>query len=107
MEEMCQFFQALKWKDETSNICCRSGKVVLVSLHEPFQESKQSFKDPFFLAKISSYNSILAFTSMGASLKENARMASNCEMIEKACTCPMLKKHYVVEWVHSHLLKQN
>ena len=66
MEEICQFYQAVKGKDETSNICCRSGKVVLVSLHGPLQESKQLFKDPLFLTKVSSCNSILKFTSMGA-----------------------------------------
>jgi len=82
MEEISQFCQAVKWKDETSNICCRSGKVVLVSLHDPLQESKQLFKDPLFLVKVRSFNSIFAFTSMGVSLTENARIASNWQMIE-------------------------
>jgi hypothetical protein len=77
MEEIGQFCQAVKWKDETSNICCRGGKVVFVSLHDPLQESKLLFKDPLFLTKVSSYNNILAFTSTGASLTENGRIASN------------------------------
>jgi hypothetical protein len=45
MEETCQFYQTVKGKDETSNICCRSGKVVLVSLRDPLQEPKQLFTD--------------------------------------------------------------
>jgi len=34
------------------------------------KEFKQLYKDPLFLFKVSSYNSILTFTSMGASLME-------------------------------------
>jgi len=33
VEEICQFCQAAKWKDETANSCCLSGKLVLVPLH--------------------------------------------------------------------------
>jgi len=46
VEEICQFCQAVKWKDETANSCCRSGKVVLASLHDPSQEFKQLFIYP-------------------------------------------------------------
>jgi hypothetical protein len=34
IEEICQFCQAAKWKDETANSCSRGGKVVLVPLHD-------------------------------------------------------------------------
>jgi hypothetical protein len=34
------------------------------------KEFKELYKDPLFLFKVSSYNSIFAFTSMGASLME-------------------------------------
>jgi hypothetical protein len=27
VEKMCQFLQAVRWKDKTINICCLSGKV--------------------------------------------------------------------------------
>jgi hypothetical protein len=40
MEEVYQFCQAVNWKDETANSCCRSGKVVLAPLHVPPQEFK-------------------------------------------------------------------
>jgi hypothetical protein len=46
VEEICQFCQALTWKDETANSCCRSGKVVLAPLHDPPQEFKQLFIYP-------------------------------------------------------------
>jgi hypothetical protein len=29
VEEICQLCHAVKWKDETTNSCCRSGNVVL------------------------------------------------------------------------------
>jgi hypothetical protein len=74
MAEICQFCQAVKWKDETAKSCCRSGKVVLAPLAEPTQDFKQLFEDPLFLVKIRSYNSIFAFTSVSVSLTENARI---------------------------------
>jgi len=46
MEEICQFCQVIKWKDETANSCCHSRTVVLAPLHDPPQEFKQLFKDP-------------------------------------------------------------
>jgi len=74
MEEICQFSQAVRWKDETTNSCCRSGKIVLARLHDPPQVFKQLFEDPLFLVKVRPYNSIFAFTSMGESLAENSRI---------------------------------
>jgi hypothetical protein len=68
LEEICQFFQAVRWKDKTTNSCCRSGKIALQRLRDPRQEFKQLFEDPLFLVKVRSYNSIFAFTSMGESL---------------------------------------
>jgi len=73
MEEICQFFQAVRWKDKTTN-SCRSVKFFLVRLHDPPQEFKQLFVDPLFLVKVRSYNSIFAFTSMGESLAANSRI---------------------------------
>jgi hypothetical protein len=35
MEEICQFSQAVRWKDKTTNSCCRSGKIILARLHDP------------------------------------------------------------------------
>jgi len=44
MEEICQFYQAIKWKDERTNSCCHSRTVVLAPLHDPPQEFKQLFR---------------------------------------------------------------
>jgi hypothetical protein len=74
MEEICQFYQAVRWKDKTTNSCCRSGKILLARLHDSPQEFKQLFEDPLFLDKVRTYNSIFAFTSMGESLAENSRI---------------------------------
>jgi hypothetical protein len=38
------------------------------------KEFKQLYINPLFLDKVSSYNSIFAFTSMGASLMENVQI---------------------------------
>jgi len=43
MEEICQFCQAVIWKDDTANSCSCSGKVMLAQLHDPPQEFKQLF----------------------------------------------------------------
>ena len=40
--EICQFFQAVKWKGETLNICCRSGEVFAL-LHDLPQDFKVFF----------------------------------------------------------------
>jgi hypothetical protein len=42
VEEICQFFQAVKWKGETLNTCCRSGQL-FSPLHAPLQEFKELF----------------------------------------------------------------
>jgi hypothetical protein len=43
MEEICEFYQAVKWKDKIANSCFRNGKVGLASLYDPPQELKQLF----------------------------------------------------------------
>jgi hypothetical protein len=73
VEEICQFFQAVKWKGETLSSCCRSGEV-FASLHDPPQEYKELFEDPLYLFKVSYCNNIFPCTSMGASLTENSRI---------------------------------
>jgi hypothetical protein len=65
MEEICQFCQAVKRKDETANICCRSGKVALARV-------QTAVCRPTVVIKVRSYNSIFTFTSIGALLAENA-----------------------------------
>jgi hypothetical protein len=71
LEEICQFCQAVKWKDETANICYSNREVVLAPFYNPPQEFKHMPEDPLFLLKIRSYNSIFAFTCMGASLTKS------------------------------------
>jgi hypothetical protein len=98
VEEICQFCQAIKWKDETANSCCHSRTVVLAPLHDPPQEFKQLFKDPLLLEKVRSYNIIFAFTSMGAWRTENARTDEQLEDTQETCTCTMFKEHSVTCW---------
>jgi len=45
VEEICQFFQAVKWKGATLNICCCSGEV-FAPLHDPPQGFKELFEEP-------------------------------------------------------------
>lgn len=84
MEEICQFCEAVERKDATANCCCRSGKVVLASLHDSPQGYKQLYEDPLFVTKVWSYNSNFAFTSMAASLAE---MSGFTEQLVKAQEC--------------------
>jgi len=41
MEEIYQFYQAAKYKDETAINRIRSGKVVLSPLHDPRQDFRR------------------------------------------------------------------
>ena len=66
MEEICQVFQAVRWKNKTS-IFCRSGKIVLALLYDSPQEIKQYFEDPLLTVKVRSYNNIFASVSIGVS----------------------------------------
>jgi len=93
VEEICQFCQAIKWKDETVNSCCHRRTVVLAPLHDPPQEFKHLFKDPLFLVKVRSYKSIFAFMSMGAWLMENARIDEQLEDTQDVCTLVSTKVH--------------
>jgi hypothetical protein len=54
MEEIRQFCHSVKWRDETENISCSSGKVVLAPSYNPPQEFKHLPEDPLFLVKIKS-----------------------------------------------------
>jgi hypothetical protein len=48
MEEICQFCLSVKWRDETVNICCSSGKVVLAPSYNPPKKFKHFSEDPLF-----------------------------------------------------------
>ena len=103
MEEICQFCEAVKWKDETAHSCCHNRTVVLAPLHDPPQEFKQLFKDPLYLVKVRSYKSIFAFMSMGAWLTENAGIDEQLEDTQEACTCTVFKGHCVMcRYVPTH-----
>ena len=107
MEEICQFCQAVKWKDATANSCSCNRRVVLAQLHDPPQEFKQLFKDPLFLVKVRFYNSICALMCLGSSLtKEMPQLTSNWKMLQKACTCYVFKEQYFTKQVHCYLMKQ-
>jgi len=51
MEEICLFFQAVRFKDDTGKSCCRSGKVVLAPLGDLSQEFKELFENHPFWSK--------------------------------------------------------
>jgi hypothetical protein len=106
VEELYQFFQAVRWKDKATNICCRSGKFVLAGLYDPPQEFKQLFEDPLFLVKVRSYNSIFAFTSMGESLAENSRIDEQLANAPEGGYTFRVQEHYVTVSVLCCLLNQ-
>jgi len=62
---------------------------VFATLHEPSQDSEKiQFEDILYLVKVGSYNSIFAFTSMCASLTENAGIDEQLvEVRECVYTC--------------------
>lgn len=76
MNKICDKCYALKWKNETKGFCCLNGKVVLTPLHEVslilhhFLTSNDLNTNKPYVDNIRAYNSILAFTSLGANIDE-------------------------------------
>ena len=77
LEVRCAFCHALKWEGESDNMCCLRGAVVLAPPTEPPQEFALLWSNPHFQKRIRAYNSIFAFTSMGASLRESVALDRN------------------------------
>lgn len=69
---MCPFCQAVKLEDETANSRCHSRNVVLAQMHDSPQNFRELLKDGLILVKVTSYNSIFSFKSIGSSFAENA-----------------------------------
>ncbi|CAG8642701.1 17360_t:CDS:1, partial [Cetraspora pellucida] len=74
MNVVCNKCQALKWKDETINFCCLNGKVILASLDplllvlEYLLIKMNPNTSMAYVHNIHSYNSVFAFTSLGANV---------------------------------------
>jgi hypothetical protein len=71
MDKICQYCQALKFRNETTGMCCASGKVVLAPLPIPPEPLKsflagESDDSKLFLRKIRKFNSCFQMTSFGA-----------------------------------------
>lgn len=71
MDEVCQYCNALKFKEETPGMCCSNGKVKLPTLNPPPEPlsslvSGVSPESKHFLSKIQQYNSCFQMTSFGA-----------------------------------------
>jgi len=76
MNIICSYCYALKWKNETKGFCCMNGQIVLAPLL-PAPEILYNFlttQDPDanepYVKLIRAYNSLLAFTSLGANIDE-------------------------------------
>ncbi|XP_055924623.1 uncharacterized protein LOC129956714 [Argiope bruennichi] len=71
MDKVCQYCQALKFRNETPGMCCASGKVVLSPLPTPPEPllsllAGESDDSKLFLRKIRKFNSCFQMTSFGA-----------------------------------------
>ncbi|XP_025407422.1 uncharacterized protein LOC112681377 [Sipha flava] len=71
MDKICQYCQALKFRNETIGMCCASGKVVLAPLPIPPEPLKsflagESDDSKLFLRKTRKFNSCFQMTSFGA-----------------------------------------
>lgn len=78
MDFICEHCGALKFKNETSGLCCLNGKVVLPPLNPPIGilhalVSGTTAESKHFLDKIQTYNSLFQMTSFGATdvIKDN------------------------------------
>ncbi|KAE9535543.1 hypothetical protein AGLY_007444 [Aphis glycines] len=71
MDKICQYCQALKFRNETIGMCCAYGKVVLAPLPIPPEPLKsflagESDDSKLFLRKTRKFNSCFQMTSFGA-----------------------------------------
>lgn len=75
MDEVCQYCQALKFRNEAAGMCCASGKVVLSPLPAPpepllsknrINVTGNSDDSKLLLRKIRKFNSCFQMTSFGA-----------------------------------------
>ncbi|KAE9524196.1 hypothetical protein AGLY_015441 [Aphis glycines] len=71
MNKVCQYCQALKFRNEAAGMCCASGKVVLSPLPAPPKPllsllTGNSDDSKLFLRKIRKFNSCFQMTSFGA-----------------------------------------
>ncbi|UYV82493.1 hypothetical protein LAZ67_21002525 [Cordylochernes scorpioides] len=71
MDSTCRFCGALRWKDESSGMCCSNGKVRLPLIDlppEPLRSllSGENSDSVHFLRNIRKYNSCFLMTSFGA-----------------------------------------
>ncbi|KAL7291682.1 hypothetical protein TKK_0014713 [Trichogramma kaykai] len=78
MDKQCEFFHALKFKNETPGMCCVGGKVQLPELESPPEPlstlvSGTTRQSKQFLANICKYNSCFQMTSFRATqiIREN------------------------------------
>ncbi|PKY62812.1 hypothetical protein RhiirA4_489984, partial [Rhizophagus irregularis] len=77
MNKICDKCYALKWKNKTKGFCCLDGQVILSPLHEapPMLYNLLTSNDPNtdkpYVNNIRAYNSIFAFTSLGANIDED------------------------------------
>lgn len=71
MDQTCRFCGAKKYKNETPSMCCKSGKVKLLSLQAPPHElfkymTGETPESKHFLRNIRPYNACFQMTSFGA-----------------------------------------
>ncbi|UYV63109.1 hypothetical protein LAZ67_2003163 [Cordylochernes scorpioides] len=71
MDTTCRFCGALRWKDESSGMCCSNGKVCLPLIDSPPEPlrsllSGENSDSVHFLRNIRKYNSCFQMTSFGA-----------------------------------------
>lgn len=71
MDKVCQYCQALKFRNEAAGMCCASGKVVLSPLPAPPEPllsllTGNSDDSKLFLGKIRKFNFCFQMTSFGA-----------------------------------------
>ena len=76
MNLICNKCKAKFWKEEITknvfSICCKDGKILLPNLQKPPQYLQHLLENDIdFKNKIRGYNSILAFTSLGANIDKS------------------------------------
>ena len=75
MQKRCEKCNAFKWEKETKGFCCLDGQVTLAPLQEApttlydFLTSNDPTNSPY-VDNIRAYNSVLAFTSLGANFDQ-------------------------------------
>lgn len=124
MTNVCPHCNAVKFTNETSGLCCASGKVKLEPLHPPAEPLRALFDGVHphsneFLKNILAYNNIFIMTSFGAKIIKEGNYMPTCKVTQTQiysnddsdCVevqhntphCTTINQHFLIRQIHGQV----